>query len=62
VSFENLMSEAWDVEETAVRKAVQRGEDDPDYAAHGVENYYLFVPELYKPFSQMPDPKDTAND
>ncbi len=57
MSFDKLMEEAWDIEETAVRKAVERHEADPDYAAHGVENYYTFVPDLFKPFSQMPDPK-----
>jgi hypothetical protein len=57
VSFEDLMSEAWNVETTAVRVAVQRDEQYEGYARAGVEGYYSGTADLYKPFSQMPDPK-----
>jgi hypothetical protein len=56
MSFDRLMEEAWNVRHTAVRKAVTRGEAHPDYARHGVEGYFDEIPELFKPFSQMPDP------
>jgi hypothetical protein len=56
MSFSNLMEEAWNIRHTAVAKAVQRNETHPDYARNGVENYYDFVPSLFKPYSEMPDP------
>ncbi|WP_051367212.1 hypothetical protein [Hamadaea tsunoensis] len=56
MSFDKLMEEANDVQQTAIRRAVQKHEDDPAYAAHGVEGYYAGLPDQFKPFSQMPDP------
>jgi hypothetical protein len=59
VSFEeDLMALANRVQQRAVWVSVQNKEGDKTdlFARNGVEGYYAGVAELYRPYSQMPDP------
>jgi hypothetical protein len=56
MSFDQLMEHASDIQFQATKHALDNHETDPEYAPHGVDGYYANVPDLFKPFSQMPDP------
>lgn len=51
------MEHAWGVKAAAINHAINKNEDDAVYARYGgPEGYYEDVPDLFRPFSQMPDP------
>lgn len=56
MSFEELMLHASDIQFKATKHALGNEEQEAAYARNGVDGYYAQVPELFKPFSQMPDP------
>ena len=56
MSFDQLMTHANDIQFKATKRAIDKHETDPEYARRGVDGYYSDVPDLFKPFSQMPDP------
>ena len=56
MSWEQLMELANDIQSKAVMHAVNNHEDDPEYARDGVDGYYANLPDLFKPFANMPDP------
>jgi hypothetical protein len=57
MSFEQLMEHASEIRFLATKRAIENGEEEPEYARHGVDGYYeQLVEPLFKPFSQVPDP------
>ncbi|WP_213453863.1 hypothetical protein [Rhizomonospora bruguierae] len=57
MSYEQLMEHANNIRAKAVWRAVQKHEVEPIYAAtSGPEGYYANIPELFRPFSELPDP------
>jgi hypothetical protein len=57
MSFEQLMEHASDIQFKAIKHAMANNETEPEYARNGVDGYYAKIPELFKPFFQMPNPK-----
>jgi hypothetical protein len=53
---DDLMWEANLVRSIAIKVVVTYGETHPEYARTGIEGYFDHVPELFKPFSEMPEP------
>lgn len=59
MSYEQLMEHANTVQQKAVWRAVNKHEEEAAYAAtSGPEGYYANIPELFKPFADLPNPKD----
>lgn len=56
MSWEQLMEHANEIQSKAVMHAVNHHETDPEYARNGVDGYYQNVPDLFRPFADMPDP------
>jgi hypothetical protein len=56
MSFDQLMEHASDIQFKATNHAVRNHEQDPEYARSGVDGYFADVPNLFKPFSGLPDP------
>ncbi|SDC42434.1 hypothetical protein [Actinokineospora iranica] len=56
MSFDELMTHAAAIQQKAVKRAVTNKEADPEYARGGVEGYYRDIPDLFRPFAEMPNP------
>lgn len=56
MSFDELMTHAVDIQQQAIKRAITNRETDPEYARGGVEGYYHDIPDLFRPFSEMPNP------
>jgi hypothetical protein len=56
MTWEQLMEHAVVIQQKAILHAVQHHEADPEYGRNGVEGYYQNVPDLFRPFADMPDP------
>ena len=56
MSFDELMTHAAAIQQKAVKRAVTNNETAPEYARGGVDGYYRDIPELFRPFADMPKP------
>jgi hypothetical protein len=56
MSFDELMSDAAAIQQKAIYRAITNRETYPEYARDGVEGYYRDIPDIFRPFSEMPDP------
>jgi hypothetical protein len=56
MTFDQLMEHANEIQSKATKHALDNHEQDPEYARNGVDGYFAAIPDLFKPFSELPDP------